>query len=130
MYTRRRILMEYSFKTQSLKAKDRVFPFYNDFFKILGTCPQLKVRPRLNPYRARIDPFTPKCSINLKLQLFLDFWKGLTTFLGQNAFSFHLWTVKIDHRINQILAIEVSYKFLKTYNIMSFSLTFEFFKCY
>ena len=33
----KRILREYSFKTQSFKVKDRVFPFCNDFSEILGT---------------------------------------------------------------------------------------------
>ena len=77
------------FKTQSLKVKNQVLPFYNCLSEILGTCAQLKTGPRLDPCRARINLFELEHSINSKLQFFSDFSKGLKALLSQNMFFLH-----------------------------------------
>ena len=107
-----------------LKLRIKSFLSVTVFFEILETRAQLITRPKLNPWRSRIDHFTLECFIDLKLRFFSNFWNGLTAFLGQNVFSLHLGNWR------QTLAIEVFYKYLRIYNIRAISLIFKFSKCY
>ena len=62
----------------------------------------------------------------LKVVIFLRLLKGPNSIFGPKHVFSSSWGVKTGCQINQILAIEVFYKYLRIYNIGAFSLIFEF----
>ena len=58
--------------------------------------------------------------------MFLELSKGPKGIVGPKRIFPSFWRLEIGRWINQILAIEASYKYLRFYNIMAFSLIFEF----